>query len=133
MAEEHLRESFEKLSRSRLTGAGTETRSVSSAAGVVWLLAASGLRGLVILARDGGGAWGSFVSLVGHLFFDKCREKRSVGGGVLADCPSGRSNENIDRCLCFGEYTASGKPGEGWYSVNLRRDLVEIKFFNLRV
>jgi hypothetical protein len=33
MAEEHLRESFEKLSRSRLTGTGTETRSVSSAAG----------------------------------------------------------------------------------------------------
>jgi hypothetical protein len=34
MAEEHLRESFEKLSRSRLTGARTETRSVSSAAGL---------------------------------------------------------------------------------------------------
>jgi hypothetical protein len=34
MAEEHLRESFEKLSRSRLTGARTETRSGSSAAGL---------------------------------------------------------------------------------------------------
>ena len=61
--QEHLRESFEKLSRSRLTAEATETRSVSSAAGVVWLLAVLGLRGLVILARDGGGAWGSFVSL----------------------------------------------------------------------
>ena len=63
--------------------------------------------------------------------------KRSVGGGVLAAVLRGRGRSEkiavryIDLCLCFGEYTASGKPGDGRYSVNLRRDLVEIKFFQL--
>jgi hypothetical protein len=51
--QERRRESFQKLSRSRLTAEATETRSASSAA---WFFNERGvgrLRGLAILARDG--------------------------------------------------------------------------------
>jgi hypothetical protein len=61
-AEEHLRESFEKLSRSRLTREGTETRSVSSAAGFFGT-GRVGASGSGHPGKGWWGAWGSFVSL----------------------------------------------------------------------
>ena len=64
--------------------------------------------------------------------------KGHVGGGPVSWSlwvQDGRSNlcrsKGTRRSECFGEYTALGKPEDGRYSVNLRRDLVEIKFFQL--
>ena len=70
--QEQLRESFEKLSRSRLTAEAAETRSVSSAARFFNEGFAGRLWGLALLAREGRGGPRLFLCLcVRHLFFDK--------------------------------------------------------------
>jgi hypothetical protein len=75
-ADDHLCESVKKLSRSRLTGARTGTKSVSSAAGFLWILVPAGLQGLDGPQGRSGRLRFFFVSQEAvsgtrHLFFDK--------------------------------------------------------------